>query len=56
MYRLICQKPAHLLPPLMALVSIFFQMFIVLGMHNFGGNIKVINILFNALHVQAYIP
>ena len=36
MYRLICQKPAHFLSAQMALVSIFFQMFIVLGMYNFG--------------------
>ena len=35
MYRLICQKPAHFLSAQMALVSIFFQMFIVLGMYNF---------------------
>ena len=32
MYRLICQKPAAQ----MALLSTFFQMFIVLGMYNFG--------------------
>jgi len=36
MYRLICQKPAHFLSAQMALVSTFFQMFIVLGMYNFG--------------------
>ena len=36
MYRLICLKPAHLLSAQMALVSTFFQMFIVLGMYNFG--------------------
>ena len=35
MYRLICQKPAHFLSAKMALVSTFFQMFIVLGMYNF---------------------
>ena len=35
MYRLICQKPAHFLSAQMALVSTFFQMFIVLGMYNF---------------------
>ena len=37
MYRLICQKPAHFLSAQkMALVSTFFQMFIVLGMYNFA--------------------
>ena len=35
MYRLIWQKPAHFLSAQMALVSTFFQMFIVLGMYNF---------------------
>ena len=35
MYRLICQKPAHFLSAQIALVSTFFQMFIVLGMYNF---------------------
>ena len=34
-YRLICQKPAHFLSAQMSLVSTFFQMFIVFGMHNF---------------------
>ena len=36
MYRLICQKPAHFLFAQMALVSTFFQMFIVVGMYIFG--------------------
>ena len=36
MYMLICQKPAHFLSAQMALVSSFFQMFIVLGMYNFA--------------------
>ena len=36
MHRLICQKPAHFLSAQMALVSTFFQMFIVLGMYNFA--------------------
>ena len=36
MYRLICQKPAHFLSAQVALVSTFFQMFIVLGMYNFA--------------------
>ena len=36
MYRLICQKSAHFLSAQMALVSTFFQMFIVLGMYNFA--------------------
>ena len=35
MYRLICKKPAHILSAQMALVSTFFQMFIVLEMYNF---------------------
>ena len=35
MYKLTCKKPAHFLSAQMALVSIFFQMFIVLGMYNF---------------------
>ena len=40
MYRLICPKPAHFLSAQMALVSTFFQMFIVLGMYNFEHVIK----------------
>ena len=37
MYRLICRKkPAHFLSVQMALVSTFFQMFIVLGIYNFA--------------------
>ena len=40
MYRLIYQKPAHFLSVQMALVSTFFQMFIVLGMYNFGLGVK----------------
>ena len=36
MYYIICQKPAHFLSVQMALVSPFFQMFIVFGMYNFG--------------------
>ena len=32
----ICQKPAHFLSAQMALVSTFFQMFIVLGVYNFA--------------------
>ena len=36
MYRLICKKPAHFLSAQVDLVSTFFQMFIVLGMYNFG--------------------
>ena len=39
MYRLICQKPAHLLSAQMALVSTFFQMFIVLGIYKFGSKV-----------------
>ena len=35
MYRLIFQIPAYFLSAQMALVSTFFQMFIVLGMYNF---------------------
>ena len=38
MYKLICQKPAHFLSGQMALVSTFFQMFIILGMYNFASN------------------
>ena len=40
MYRLICQKPAHFLSAQMALVSTFFQMFI-LGMYNFDNSTKM---------------
>ena len=36
MYRQICQKLVHFLSAQMALVSTFFQMFIVLGMYNFA--------------------
>ena len=32
MYKLICQKPAHL-------VNTFFEMFILLGMYNFGSKV-----------------
>ena len=35
MYRLTCPKTAHYLSAQMALVSTFFQIFIVLGMYNF---------------------
>ena len=42
-YRVFCQKPAHYLSPIMALVSTFLQMFIVLGMYNFGIFFKIIN-------------
>ena len=38
MFRLICKKPAHFLSAQMALVIAFFQMFIVLGMYNFGAH------------------
>ena len=41
MYRLIYQKPAHFLSAQMALVSTFFEMFIVLGMYNFSENTNV---------------
>ena len=37
MYKLICQKPAHFLSAQMALLSSFLEVFIVLGMYNFGG-------------------
>ena len=37
MYKLICQKPAHFWTAQMAVLSSFFQGFIVLlGMYNFG--------------------
>ena len=36
MYKLICQKPAHFSTAQMALLSSFFQGFIVHGMYNFG--------------------
>ena len=39
-HRLIYQKPAHFLSAQMALVSTFFQMFIVHGMCNFGSKIS----------------
>ena len=35
-YRLIRQKPAQFLSAQMDLVSTFFQVFIVFGMHNFN--------------------
>ena len=41
MYRLICQNPAHFFSVRMAVVSTIFQMFIVLGMYNFGVHIKM---------------
>ena len=40
MYRLICHKPAHFLSAQMALVSTFFQIFI-LGMYNFDTSTKM---------------
>ena len=40
MYRLICQKPAHFLSAQKVLVSTFFQIFIVIGMYNFGHSAK----------------
>ena len=43
MYRLICQKPAYSLSAQMALVSTFFQMFLVLGMYNFGLNLTFLS-------------
>ena len=42
MYRLICQRPANFSSAQMALVSTFFQMFIVLGMYNFGTTVNII--------------
>ena len=39
MYRLIFQKPVHFLSTQMTLVSTFFQMFILLWLYNFVGNI-----------------
>ena len=47
MYRLICQKPAHFLSAQMALVSTFFQMFILLGMYNFGSYRKTLTQAFD---------
>ena len=41
MYRLICQKPARFVSAQMALVSTFFQMFLVLGMYNYDPNLKI---------------
>ena len=43
MYREICQKPAHFLSAQMALVSTFFQMFIVIGMYNFAPDLEIQN-------------
>ena len=40
MYLLICQKPAHFLSAQIALVSTFFQIFIVIWMYNFGVKTK----------------
>ena len=36
MYMLNCQKPADFLPAQMAVLSTFLQVFIVLGIYNFG--------------------
>ena len=49
MYRLICQTPAHFLSAQMALVSTFFQMFIVLAMHNFVVNLNETSGMLKAL-------
>ena len=52
MYRLICKKPAHILSAQMALVSTFFQMFIVLVMYNFGGSLlKIIYLIYKTLWI-----
>ena len=41
MYKLICQKPAHSL----SAQDIFFEVFIVLGMYNFGFELTIISCL-----------
>jgi hypothetical protein len=51
MYRLICQKPAHFLCAQMALVSTFFQMFIVIGMYNFDVYISIVRDQRDLMHV-----
>ena len=42
MYRLSCQKPVHFLSAQMALVSTFFQTFIVIGMYNFAMSVEIL--------------
>ena len=54
MYWLICRKPAHFLPAQMALVSTFFQMFIVLGMYNFAMSQKQLNTM-RSISMIAYV-
>ena len=46
--RLICRKPTHLLFAQMALVSTFYQIFIVLGMYNFDNIVQNINYLISS--------
>ena len=52
---LICQKPAHFLSAQMALVSPFFQMFIVFGMYNFGYHINMLHAV-KYLHESPKLP
>ena len=54
MYRLIGQKPAHFLSAQMALVSTFFQKFIVLGMYNFGLGLEILGMKCNATADKVY--
>ena len=41
MYNPIWQKPAHFLSAQMAVMTSFFQVFILLGMYNFAGNLDL---------------
>ena len=50
MYSLICQKPAHFLSAQMALVSTFFQIFIVLGMYNFKYLVNVFGLTWHGTY------
>ena len=52
MQMLICQKPAHFLSAKMALVSTFYQMFVLLGMYNFGIQMKLDEIGLEWLHMD----
>ena len=42
-YKLICQKPDHFWSDQVAVLSIFLQMFIVLGMYNFAAQLDYLN-------------
>ena len=51
-YKLICQKQSHFSSAKMAVLSSFFEVFVTLGMYNFGENHKTRVINFQDLPLQ----